>query len=359
VSKPSTPVPVKGHPGVFKKGNRYQVRYRHNERQVAKSFRTLSEAARHKGKIDSGDTQPTSKEPFKSYALRWLDSYTGRTARGLSDSTRASYRDAIERLAVPFFKTVPLERIDPPLLRSFIAHLAKRGLAPASVRRMYAPVRALLGTAYDDGMLRTNPAAGVRVIVKDTRTRTPKWLSTDQTKTLLAEMPIEHSDLCFFLAATGVRISEALGARWGDIGPDQDKRIVLTIPKAKTDAGLRTIPLSPETVRRLTKSRSLSPYAGDSDPIFPSADGTAIDPCNYRREVFRPAAKRAGVPWCTPHKLRHGLASLMAHEGHSAAQIAAHLGHADGGVLAMRTYIHADMIDDPQFIDDAFGEQPC
>jgi integrase len=346
---------VKGHPEICRNGNRYQVRYRHNGRQVAKSFRTLSEAARHKGKIDSGDTAPTSREPFESYAARWIDSYTGRTARGLSDSTRASYRDAIERLAIPFFRTTPLERIDPPLLRKFIAHLAKRGLAPASVRRMYAPVRALLGSAYDDGLIRINPAAGVRVIVKDTLERKPMWLSTTQTKTLLAEMPAEHSDLCFFLAATGVRISEALGARWEDIGPDEDKRITFTVGKAKSEAGLRTIPLFPDTVRQLTKRRAHSRYAGDSDPVFPSATGTPIEPHNWRSRTFNSAAERARVPWATPHKLRHGMASLMAHEGYSAAQIAAHLGHADGGQLAMRTYIHTDRLNSVAFVDEAFG----
>jgi integrase len=55
------------------------------------------------------------------------------------------------------------------------------------------------------------------------------------------------------------------------------------------------------------------------------------------------------VPWATPHKLRHGLPSLMARNGYSPAQIAAQLGHADGGVLALRTYIHADALNDASF----------
>lgn len=115
------------------------------------------------------------------------------------------------------------------------------------------------------------------------------------------------------------------------------------------------ISLSPETVRRLVMTRAVSPHAGDTDPVFPSVTGTAIEPHNWRQRVFNPAAKRAGVPWCTPHKFRHGLASLMAREGHSPAQIAATLGHADGGVLALKTYIHADQLDDASFIDEAFG----
>ena len=56
MSKSSQPIPVKGHPGIFRKGNRYQVRYRHHGRQRAKSFRTLTEAKRFKAKVDSGDT---------------------------------------------------------------------------------------------------------------------------------------------------------------------------------------------------------------------------------------------------------------------------------------------------------------
>jgi len=361
MSETSRALAVPNHPGVFQKGNRYQVRYRHHGKQKARSFRTLSEADRFKGKIDSGDTQPTSRESFHAYALRWIDSYTGRTARGLSDSTRESYRDALNRHAIPFFGTCPLDRIDPPMLRKYIAKLAAspapRGqtLSAASVRRFYAPVRALLATAFEDGLLRVNPAAGVRVIVSDKRAKKPRWLTTDQTKDLLAQIPAKHADLAYFLAATGCRISEALRARWQDVAPDDRGRIMFSVTEAKTEAGIRTILLSPETARRLTLRRSQARYAAGSDPIFPTSTGSPIDPRNWRTQVFRPAANRADVPWATPHKLRHGLASLMANKGHSAAQIAAHLGHADGGVLALRTYIHSDQIDSADFIDSALS----
>ena len=80
-----------------------------------------------------------------------------------------------------------------------------------------------------------------------------------------------------------------------------------------------------------------------------------LDPHNYRARIFRPAAKLAGVPWATPHSLRHGVASLMAEKGYSPAQIAAHLGHADGGVLALRVYVHSAGIDATDFLDDALS----
>lgn len=105
------------------------------------------------------------------------------------------------------------------------------------------------------------------------------------------------------------------------------------------------------------KRRAEALYPNPGDPIFPARNGKLCDPRSYRRHVFNPAAKRAGVEWATPHKLRHGLASLMARQGASPAQIAARLGHADGGVLALRTYIHDQQLDDTAFIDDAFAVQ--
>ncbi len=170
------------------------------------------------------------------------------------------------------------------------------------------------------------------------------------------KMPVEHADLAYFLASTGCRIGEALQARWQDIGADAAGRPALTIPRAKTPAGVRTVPLPPQTARRLTKRRAEARYGAPEDPVFPSVTGTVMDAHDYRRRVFNPAAKRAGVPWATPHALRHGVASLMAEQGFSPAQIAAHLGHADGGVLALRTYIHADPLESVDFLYKALGD---
>jgi integrase len=348
-------VAVAGHPGVYKKGSRYLVAFRHKGRQQARSFRTLSEAVRFKGRIVAGDTQPTSRQPFKRYAPGWLKSYAGRTSGGVGSKTRDSYEDAINRFAIPYFGTTRLDEIDAPMLRAFIATLAAKELAASTVRRYYAPVRALLATAYEDGLIRTNPAANVRVIVP----RTPgkrKRLSPEETRKLLFEMPADHADLAYLLAATGLRIGEALAATWNDIGQSSDGRPVLTVPRSKTPSGERVIPLSPETLRRLTRRRARAIFQSAASPVFPNRFGKPIDPHNYRRRVFAPAAERAGVGWATPHALRHGLATLMAENGSTPAQIAAQLGHADGGVLALRTYIHAEITEAPGFIDDSFAE---
>ena len=316
----------------------------------------MTEARRFKAQTAVGSTAPTSREPFVAFAERWLNGYRGRTSKGLAPSTRASYADVVARVIVPYFRrelpTLKLDELSPSDLRDFIAHMAGEGHAPATVRRYYAPLRAMLATAYEDGRITRNPAAGIRVVVPGERAARSKRLTPDQTRALLAEMPPEHADLTYLLAATGLRIGEALALTWGDLGPDDAGRLVLHVRRSKTAAGIRTVPLSPETLRRLTLRRSSVEWAGDEHSIFASAFGAALDPHNFRRRIFKPAARRAGIPAATPHGLRHGMASLMAERGYSPAQIAAHLGHADGGVLALRTYIRTDVIDTPTFLDD-------
>ena len=363
-------IPVEGHPGVYKRGNRYVVKYGYRGTERKKSLRTLTEAVAFKAKAAAGEARPTSAISFKKYATEWATAYTGRTANGLSDGTRESYADAITRVAIPYFGTLRLDHIDAPKLRAYIAHLAAlrkrdgkgnlyddgRTISPDTVRRYYAPVRALLATAYDDGLLPANPAQGVRVIVRDDRLTQPKrkHLTADETLRLLEAIPSEHADLTYLLATTAARISEALTVRYGGMGQDAEGRPVLRFAQSKTEAGLHPVPLTPETARMLTRRRAAA-GAADADLIFPSASGGAFDRRNWTRRYFKPAASRAGVPWASPHKLRHGVATLMAERGYQAHDIARTLRQADGGALAQRVYMHpkARAVD---FLDDVLRE---
>lgn len=349
-------------PGVFKRGNTYEVRYRDGGRIRNRAFRTKTEARRFKAKVDSGQHRPGSREPFRDHARRWARDYSGRTNRGVADNTRESYEASLERYAIPYFGATKLDDITAPRLKDYVKYLSKQTvtrkgkrtrLTASSVKRHFGIVRALLADAVADGLLSVNPAREVRVIVADHRPAITRRLTSEQTKQLLAEIPAEHADLVYLLASTGTRISEALSPAWRDLGRDEHGP-TLTIRRSKTRAGERTIALTPDAAQRLTRRRSTVDDASPDAPIFPSVFGTPIDPRNWRRRVFKPAAVRAGVPQATPHWLRHGVASLMAEHGYSAADIARHLGHADGGALALKTYVHptARRVD---FLDSELG----
>jgi integrase len=349
-------IPVEGHPGVWRRGNRYVVKYTHNGKVRKKYLRTLTEVKKFQATVAAGNAQPTSARSFRDYAAEWIKTYTGRSAKGVSDETRASYADALTRHAVPYFGTTRLDRIDAPRLRAYTKHLEAKQFAPETIRRYYAPVRALLVTAYEDGLIDRHP--NVRVVVRDTRPaerkrRKPKHLNAEQTKRLLAEIPAKHADLVLLLARTAARISEVLNSIYGGMGQDPDGAPMLSFPKSKTEAGLQPIPLTPDTARMLTR-RHTETGGGDDDLIFPNDAGNPYDRRAWTRRVFKPAAERAGVPWASPHMLRHGVATLMAEQGYEAHDIAKMLRHADGGALAQRTYMHP-RVRNVDFLDDLFG----
>lgn len=72
------------------------------------------------------------------------------------------------------------------MVRDYTRALAREGLSAATVRRYHAPVRALLAAAVEDGLIPTNPAREVRVVVRGERRRKPRSLTPAEYRALLA-----------------------------------------------------------------------------------------------------------------------------------------------------------------------------
>lgn len=356
-------------PGVYRRGRRYVAITRYRGRLVKTYHRTKSEAKEAKAGRDAGD-RPTAREPFARYAERWLIEYRGRTAKGLAPTTREDYAYLIREYAIPFFDRKAIGDIGPLDVKRFIEHLAtltqKRRrrqpdgsvasvrdrsappLSPASIRRIVAPLKALLAEAYELELLPSNPAK-VRVVVPGERpTRTaPKHMTTEEVAAVLEALPERDRLLFAFLSRTGVRISEALGAKWKDIEQTDDGPVFQIRrqhyrgelrDETKTEAGSRAVALLPSVMRDLMRHRASTSYAAEDDPIFPTIIGTHQDAHNVRKRL-RPAARAAGVPWVTPHVFRHSLATELRDRGYDASVIARVLGHTDEA-FTRRVYIH-------------------
>src|SRR5439155_750456 len=82
-----------------------------------------------------GDYQAVARISFAEYTHEWLETFQGRTGRGIRPETLADYRFDLERDAIPFFGRMQLAAIEPRDLKRFVATLAQRGLSASSVRR--------------------------------------------------------------------------------------------------------------------------------------------------------------------------------------------------------------------------------
>jgi integrase len=375
----SAPLERTKTPGIYKRGSRYVVVFRDAYgKQRKRSARTLAEARDLKSTLTAdvarGEYRTVSKIGFTEYALEWIEHYGGRTSRGIREQTKAEYKYRLKQYAIPFFGRMQLAAIEPRDLKRFAAHVADSGLtcrtcrgedelrlrcrvcggsgrrpgrmAPNSVRLALAPVKALLATAHEEGVIRGNPAAGVRLVIEQQAEAADahvKALSENELRRLLDEMPPGWRLFFEFLSHTGLRIGEAIALRWSDL--DFNRRRVSverrfyrgTFDQPKSKYGRRKVPLSEGMAREL-EARWL--LVDDVEGlVFPSEAGTVIDSSNLMQRVLKKAGRRAGVPWVGFHSFRHTCATTLFRSGLNAKQVQVWLGH-HSPAFTLGTYVH-------------------
>jgi integrase len=364
-------------PGVYRRGQSYVVVYRVRGQQRKRMARTYAEARDLKASLATdvrrGEYRETTMLTFEEYARDWIDSYTGRTTRGFRESTRIGYRRSMTEKAIPFFskRTGTLAEIEPRDIRQFVAWLFDekeqgRKLAVSTVRGHVAAIKVLLATAVEDGLIRHNPAAGVRIarpgapVIETDAAEQRRALDSKQLQVFLQACTPEWEPFFRLLAMTGLRIGEATELRWRDVDFG-DKRLHIRrqvyegeIAAPKSRFGKRDIPLS------TVMSRVLWPMQGKPDElVFSGPRGLHVDRGWLWRNHLEPARDAAGVPWVTFHTFRHTCASILFASGKNPKQVQVWLGHSDPG-FTLRTYVHLidDGLGDADFLDAAKWATP-
>jgi integrase len=169
-------------------------------------------------------------------------------------------------------------------------------------------------------------------------------------------LPIMHRTLVLLAAGTGMRMSELLGLRWGDID-FASKKIMLNrtwvygrIEGGKTEESREPVLLGERTAGFLQEWHRQTPYAGKSDWVFASnklRGARPISGSQFVKDHIRPRfvehglidadyTGRAGL-----HAFRHSLATVLIVEEHVDPKTAQGiLRHTDAG-LTMNIYTHA------------------
>jgi integrase len=223
-----------------------------------------------------------------------------------------------------------------------------------------APVKALLATAVEEGLIRSNPSAGLRLIqpTDGADVKRVKALTEAELKALIEAAPTDWRLLVEFLAQSGLRISEALALRWGDV--DFGRRRVRVerrirggrIGPLKSSYARRELPISVAMGQALWRARAASP---DEALVFSGRGGRPLDRGQPFR-VVKAAGAKAGVPWVGLHTLRHTCATLAFKSGWNAKQVQMLLGH-HSPAFTLATYVHLlpDDLPEPTFIDTTFA----
>ncbi len=147
-----------------------------------------------------------------------------------------------------------------------------------------------------------------------------------------------------FLAATGLRIGEALAVRWRDLADGTltvERRLYDgQVDAVKSDRSARRLPLAAELVTRLEALR-----AGEADAwVFQAGNGSPLNPKNVLRRQVKPAARALGIELGGFHDFRHTLATRLRRSGTHPKVVSSVLGHARVH-LALNVYDHVSTED--------------
>jgi integrase len=171
----------------------------------------------------------------------------------------------------------------------------------------------------------------------------PKLVSATQAVRLVEGFPPLERTLVLLVAATGLRISEALGLQWQDIDVRGSRIHVRRtwchgeVGLPKTSSSAKPVPLHPILADVVGQWHRETPYHRPADWVFASARLKGKQPregCQLVKNYVRPAAVKLGILKKNDnsrfglHNLRHSLATAMVASGEDVKTVQGILRHA-------------------------------
>lgn len=261
-------------------------------------------------------------------------------------ATLKNYRAAWARL-IDELGDCPLDAVTGEQLERILSAMAQDGAAESTMRAWRKSVHPVFAWATVHGKIPTNPWAQVRRLDKFRAVKrdAPEPLERDDAATLSkylrAELSGPHVALLLMLHA-GLRIGEALGLRWADIGPGMIRvRQQADGAPLKTDSSRRDVTAVPSFLFDVLDDwRAQCP----NDAVLvctPTATARrALTDSLARRgvqEALRLACERAGVRRIHCHGLRHTAGSELYRVTGDLTLVAGFLGH---GSLVLVTTLY-------------------
>ncbi|MBI3492021.1 MAG: tyrosine-type recombinase/integrase, partial [Acidobacteria bacterium] len=230
-----------------------------------------------------------------------IDAYLDhlRVERRLAQHTLESYARDLAALA-GYAASVDrvVETLDRAALEAFVRGQRARGLSPRSVARRVAAVRGFFRFLVLDRRIEHNPADDLRS--PRAWPALPKSLSLDEVDALLAQpdvaTPIGLRDRAMIevLYATGLRVSELVSVRLGDL--HLDEHYLTCMGKGSKE---RLVPIGDQAtdwVKRYQSTARRALLKGRSSPrLFVNARGGSLSRVGFWK-ILKQHGRRANLP---------------------------------------------------------------
>ncbi len=216
---------------------------------------------------------------------------------------------------LPEFGECDIRDLKRPELQQFFNRIGI-GLRSSSATKIKIVLSGIFRLAMADEVIASNPVAFVRLPEPDRVVKTA--LTLEELSKLIGSSHPLVKPFVILAGCCGLRLGEGVGVTMNAISKarvlsvcqqiQQHKGGCIISEKLKTEHSFREIPLPKAMLESLLNCGQTSDIWICSDSL-----GGYVKPKNITREL-RIACERAGVPFVTPHELRHTFISLMDNE---------------------------------------------
>jgi integrase/recombinase XerD len=248
-----------------------------------------------------------------------------------SQNTIQSYRRDLNKMQ-EYFKengVSEVDEINSTSLGSYVLYLEKSGMSSATVSRSIACIRSFFIFLLGRGMVKGNPTETLKP--PKVEKKSPDTLTVEEVTLLLSQpsgaTPKEIRDKAMLelLYATGLRVSELINLRVGDVNLD------LEFIEVNDNGRLRSIPIGGQAKDALEiYLKDVRPTMVKSgDYLFANVKGEPMSRQGFWK-IIKYYAKKAGIDKdITPHMIRHSFASHLVGNGADLHAVQEMLGHSD------------------------------
>jgi integrase/recombinase XerC len=222
-----------------------------------------------------------------------------------------------------------LAKLTPADIRAFISSRRSEGLGAGGVQRALAAVRSFYKFLAREGILENAAPRAIRTPrVRRSLPRPLAVADADRVLTEAGEHTVEwlgarNAALLTLLYGAGLRISEALGLKRGDVPLGATLTVV---GKGRKE---RSIPVLPLVASALADYAQQIPFTGPpSSPLFLSRRGKPMSPREAQALMQNLRGRLGLAEKATPHALRHSFATHILQGGGDLRSVQELLGHA-------------------------------
>lgn len=319
--------------------------------------------------IETGTYIEPNQMTVASWLHHWLETYE---KPKLKQSTYVNYVLHIEKRVAPSIGHLKLADLQADTLQQFfnvqwqtgnLKHPGKP-LSPKTLRNLYVMMNTAFQQAYENGLIRKNVVALVK-LPKSRQSERRVLTRLEQQKLVDAlERSSERYKLAVWIAlTTGMRIGEIAGLKWEDCSNDvihvrhtvnrlptmepRSRKTELVIDTPKSQKSVRNIPMPQKIISLLEEHRkqqeqeiqAASGAYQDSGFVFQNALGNPVEPRTLQDTLHR-ITREAGLENVYFHALRHTFATRAVEQNVDIKTLSEILGHADMSTT-LNLYAHS------------------